>query len=372
MHRETALDVLEQNVPAGWLVAGTSRLVDVWTPTPVLMRVPALRYAAHSMIVTCADRTQPEQGLLRRVRTAFRRPYRPLDSEIIFDARFDTQANVAHLLQNQIGPALMALESLGLRDRVSDLVMIVRPDAPRFAFAMAECFGVRLATSGPGQVSGFVVRVDPPKKKLYRPVVCSALRRRLIETKVLSDCDPPSPPLYLSRRGRRSLTNEAEISRLLEREAGAERVFAEDLSMEQQIRRIATAPEIIALHGAAIGFTFLRAPAQHKQIVEVTPCGFATNWARSIAASTNAQWMGVMGDLDGRAITRLQRGAHAHANEAGSYRLDPVALREAIRRSRRTPDDQTRDSRVDIRWDSETQRGVGTYDIGLNDAGHAS
>lgn len=316
------------SIPIGLVVGGNHRLLDAWVPAHTIYVAPSFVYPQHEVQFHFAQgeiRPPSAMGAVRRLFQHFRRhdiidlP----DSAIAFDCRHDSSGNVAHVLQGQVGVALAGLIALGLESRASDLVFIVRSNTPTYAHQLFEVLGFRTIAASSAVVRGQQLWMNPDKFPL-RAIAARSLRQHALASGLLSDRDRPGQPLFLARRGRRTLQNLDEIETITARH-GYRTLFAEDLSIEAQIQTIANASSLFALHGAAMGFMMFRSPVRRGVVIECFPCGYPTNWARAICHLTNDLWLGGMGDLDAEVIKQRLGTAHPRAFEAMNYRIDPAS-----------------------------------------------
>ncbi|MBY0420893.1 MAG: glycosyltransferase family 61 protein, partial [Parvularculaceae bacterium] len=90
-----------------------------------------------------------------------------------------------------------------------------------------------------------------------------------------------APKIFLARRGPRSLLNMGEIEQILS-VRGYETIYMEDYTIEQQMSICASASDIVAIHGAAMGFLALNKSI--RLLVELfPPCVFHDHFALSLA-----------------------------------------------------------------------------------------
>lgn len=320
--------VPERVVPGGWVLGGVSPLLDVWSPSPLIMWAPGFRYPEHELRYEIGEgSSRPMIKNRDRMRVLSRKlginTLRMADSDLVFDCRYDATGNVAHVLQNQIGVALGALEAMGMSDRWRDVVFIVREGCADHAVALREVLGFRTIETE-RVVSGNLVRMTPGKFPL-RSIAGPVLRRHAEGIGLVSSTDRGGDRIFLARRGRRSLINMHEIEPLLDR-AGMRTVYAEDLSAEDQIRTIANAGAVFALHGAAMAYLMFRNPESAASVAEAFSCGYASNWARAICSQTGCAWIGVQGTFDADIVGQNRADFNPRAFESRSYSLDPETV----------------------------------------------
>lgn len=290
----------------------------------------AFSYPEHALTFTVEqDETRKSRHGWRRIKDVVRaRSRRSVpDSAIIYDCRWDAPGNLAHVMQYQLGPTLMGLEALELRDRTADVHFIVHPQCLEFEVNLLRTFGFENIHRTEDPVAGTCLIMNPSKCPL-RSVVSPYLRQRAIDVGILSPRTATSDPIFIKRR-RRTAINLDEVTAIANR-FGYEDVYLETLPMRQQIQRVATASRVFALHGAALGFLYLRDPEHHGCVVEAFSSGFANNWARANAVFLGDSWIGLQGDLDPDAIKGLAAGCHPHSFEGMDYRLGQTSVTAAL------------------------------------------
>ncbi len=322
---QRVLQVPEQFVPGGWIIGAPTRLLDVWTATPLILRATGFRYPQHNIRFALAYGSSGisiarTHSLKRLYNRSARHCHNFGDSDLVFDCRHDSTGNIAHVLQNQIGVALHALRAFGMNDHWRDLVFVIREDTAEHSSRLFAALGLRTHKAS-GKVTGTLIRMSPPKFPL-RSIASTVLREHACRIGILSDGDASCEPVFVSRQGRRTLSNISEVEPLINL-AGYRTVYMENLQPEDQIRTVANAHKVWGLHGAGMAFIMFRNPSRNGVVIECFSSGFATNWARANAAATNSVWIGGQGEFDCKAIQDMQRGAHAHTHEADNYTLHP-------------------------------------------------
>ena len=336
---ERAIEISNRVIPGGWVIGGVTRMLDAWCPSPLVLWAPAFEYPSHTLrFFFRAETSKPlPTGRRERIAAALLPVATTLslsDSEIYFDARHDSTANVAHILQNHIGVVLAGLEALEIADRCDDVVFIVHEDTPTYAIRLYEVLGFRaIATSRP--VSGHRIGMTPAKFVL-RSIAARYLRPRAVSLGILDSTGAGGEALFLSRRGSRTLTNLNEVEAILNG-AGYRTVYLEDHSAEQQINLVANAPSIFGLHGAALGYVMFRDAEVHGAVVECFSSGYATNWARANCTAVGDTWIGCQGELESEMLEQLKAGESPRAFQSSSYRLSPESVKAVLRMVQEIP-----------------------------------
>ncbi|MCO6045355.1 glycosyltransferase family 61 protein [Aeoliella sp. ICT_H6.2] len=314
-------------VPGGPVVGQPTRLLDAWTPSPLVMWAPEFHYASHSIRFevhdgqSSAPRPTGIKSRLSDIASRRKEAIRFQDSQLVFDVRYDDNSNVAHILQNQIGVGLIALEALQDVISTRDLVFIVNQGTPQYAldlFRTMQCEAI----SSDAPVEGNLLSSNP-RKLLLRAVAGRWLHRRAVELGIVSDSRVTGDRVFLARRGRRSLTNHEKISQLLQ-EHDFRTVLLEELSIPEQIQCVVGAETIFGMHGAALGYLLLRGEeiSDKGLLLESFPCGYATNWCRAMCGLNGLKWIGLMGSFADQASDALAPSRQPRLMESADYELD--------------------------------------------------
>jgi len=144
-----------------WMIGCRTRRVDSWSPSLEQILLPRMLIEPKPV----------EIGLAEGVSDLFRdrwdsvwdrlpipRRRRPVRAEgILFDTRFDTSNNYAHVLVNQLGKILLA-KSEGVISDLSELRVVVPDNAPAYALEVWEIAGTQvLRTNSPVEGRHLVV-----------------------------------------------------------------------------------------------------------------------------------------------------------------------------------------------------------------------
>ena len=103
--------------------------------------------------------------------------------------------------------------------------------------------------------------------------------------------------LFVSRKSVRAIINEAEITELLA-SRGFQKVYFEGIPVSEQRRLFGSAREIVAIHGAAIGFLVFNRHGLERprgdlgglRLIELFSAGYNVSMYRRYAAAMNAHW----------------------------------------------------------------------------------
>jgi capsular polysaccharide biosynthesis protein len=166
------------------------------------------------------------------------------------DTRFYEPNNIAHLLTQIVPLCLLSAKAVQ-----ADIVYVFRSLQPHFR-ELLEIFGITpLCTRRPVQgtaVEAFLSRNLDQYNIHAAPDPITSLIDGIYEKEQRSG----KAKIYLSRRDSRSLTNESDVRSLLEAR-GYMTVYMEDWSIPEQISIARSAKDVVALHGAAMGYLVL-------------------------------------------------------------------------------------------------------------------
>lgn len=341
------IEIAEQlpgfRVPQSIMFGHSTHLMDSFTPAierivlperqvpPLLFRVrvfagqarPPIRMHARAGRITRMKAKL--RHLLNQHKPALRRP-----DVFLFDGRFCYEGNIAHMFQNVASPVRFAELLLGRRlGQVPKLHVILPSRASMLARRVYEFLGIPVILYD-GPVEGTVVSIEPMKRAY------AALPRVLNEHMPGHRTDTPRR-VYLSRRRSRFVVNEEEVVRLLQ-SRGFTRVFLEDLPFSQQLSIVRNAREIVAIHGAGIGWLAFKkgiceagkATHPHFALVELFGSGFVTDHFRHFAAALGGAWCSVRGQMTPEVVRDLDFRRRPRSHESDPFVVDPSALEEAV------------------------------------------
>lgn len=189
---------------------------------------------------------------------------KPIPLGFYFDTRAHEPNNISHLLLNIVPLCLLA------REAVEDVTFVFGTVQPRFR-EMLNYFGIEplctyRSVTGQAltfhlsrQISQFPIEtiIDYPFNILAEDIYKDFVEERVGAKKI-----------FVSRRGKRSLINEAEVCTFLEAR-GYTTVYFEDHSIADQISIMQAADDIVAIHGAAMAYLALK---EHiGSVIELLP-----------------------------------------------------------------------------------------------------
>ncbi|MGC1196381.1 MAG: glycosyltransferase family 61 protein, partial [Geitlerinemataceae cyanobacterium] len=161
------------------------------------------------------------------VKKAYRKVASPvsLSGQYIFDARQDTNSNMAHILKNMLPGLLDAQKTLEIAD---PLTAILPANASAMAKQVYEILGFSTLCTD-RDISGTLISTPLGDKGKYL-----AYYDRLFKELNFNGYVTKTPErVFISRKGTRSLLNEKEIEAVLQ-DYGFQKVYYEDISVSEQ------------------------------------------------------------------------------------------------------------------------------------------
>ncbi len=235
----------------------------------------------------------------------------------VFDARYDTECNIAHILVN------VAARVLPIRESFPELKVVLRTKATSMAKEVYRLLQIPIICTD-GAVFGAQVFVVEPAlihglEGLYKSIFGS----RDFEGYNVSTPDR----VFISRKGSRCLINEQEIEAIL-KEYGFVKVYFEDLPVCEQWSISRNARVVVGLHGAALSsLVFNR---NQVKLVELFHPGYFVDMYRKLVAAIDGTWCGVTGQITKDVIGKLDFQHQARSFALKSTRIDPASLRMAL------------------------------------------
>ena len=344
-------------MPAAILFTHPSRVTDSWTPLPESVWLPPRQVSSGSIVIavrpgkTRAHCIPLRPWNLKRILNT-RRTLRLAD-RLVFDARFETDKNVAHQFGSVACRVLLARRELSAAlGREVEITVILRDGATGYSQAIHRQLGFPVLTTD-SQVDAQLVEVVDNSVSTYQngrmifsggSHASQALTPSLLSQAPLQTRDPGELPekIFISRRRSRCITNEDEITRILE-VRGFRRFYFEEESYERQMLLCRHARAIVAIHGAAMAYMVLNGNGLTRtagdrsglRIVELFGPGYSVDCYRRYAAILNAHWCGVRGQITSEVLRDLDERNMPRRHEASSFRVDPMSLEMALDHSER-------------------------------------
>ena len=236
------------------VIGPRSHAADRFVPDFELAIIPSRSRAdTHATMIGRKD-PSPTQEFLTRKEKLFRigQPKLKLDSSAyIFDLRQFGPTNWSHAMNLCFPVACQVRNELTSMEMPAPIFVVNSGWSSKLR-TFFESMGLKILATNK-QVVAPQISFEYGSTNTISVLVQSFLakNRNEIDERMLANSEPVGNKIFLNRRGARELSNGAEICSMLE-EIGYTTIYAEDQSLEQQMRTIRSASDIVALHGAAL------------------------------------------------------------------------------------------------------------------------
>lgn len=338
---------LALTVPESRLFSYPSRMGNPWKPEVLEIVSPEEKIAAQSVELAVREGSTAELGIqiqhsqaghTRRhlpsarslIKPTYLNLYKRFSDPIVEDADtvvFDTRdriafhdGNIAHVI------SLVCPVALYLKDKGYKVKIVVRKNASRFSQELYRLLNLPFICTDK-TVVGNILSTDQTTIEhwdMWR-VGCYGM---YLDRIPFEGYQPGTlERVFISRRGSRSLVNEAEIEVQLVRR-GFSKVYFEDLSVAQQWSLCRNAKAVVAIHGAAIAN--LAFNANQAKLVELLHPGYATKYYRRCQAAIGGQWCGVIAQLPQNFVKELEQEGRAREFACNDIHIDATSLNRAL------------------------------------------
>jgi hypothetical protein len=256
-----------------------------------------------------------------------------LSDQFIYDARFETDGNIAHQIQYVAAPVLLARQSLApVLGAEPEIHVILRSGASGMSQEIHRILGIPVILSD-ARVEAQIVNVSHESCLTNVALLPEIFRDRRLGDPI---ADLPEK-VFIARKTTRFLLNDAEISQLLE-SRGFRKYYFEEIPVAQQWQIVANARQIVAVHGAALAsLAFNQRGLTHKpgdrrglQLIELFSPGYQVDLYRRFAAVLNAHWCAVRGKITPQVVRDLDEKGLARSHEKSPFAIDPGTLEMAL------------------------------------------
>lgn len=268
-----------------------------------------------------------EKGIINSLKTAniVRKIYRKisspidLDDKYILDTRYETDKNIAHILRN-IAPGLLAAKK-NPRE-IDDITVILKANACEMAKTAYQLLGFSVLCTDK-YVKGKIITAPTGKSGEYE-----LWYKELFGTLSFEGYKTDTPKrVFIPRKGKRSLINEAEVENLLQ-EYGFQKFYYEDIPISEQWSISKNAEIIVALHGAALSsIVFNHNPLK---VIELFHPGYVTRAYRHMTYAIGGSWCGVAGQITENVIKELDFKNRSRAFATSPTKIDLKSLEMAL------------------------------------------
>lgn len=318
--REWCFPARAVSVPASKLFTHPTRLAAAWQPRVMEVSLPAYdleRPQVQVSVTAGSTRSLRDEtrSLRRRMHRFFGSLLRIDGGVVVHDARYESDANIAHIIEN-VAPKLLLVDEL--RPHVT---VVLRSNASRVGKDAYEALGFRVLCTD-RDIQGDLLVASDGRDGAYEPW------NRSLFPRLPLDWSEESPPrVFIARRGARRLSNEDEIEAVLRR-YGFTRMYFEDLPVAAQWSIARKARIIVGIHGAAISSVVFNDCG--VKVIELFHPGYVVDSMRHKVVANGGVWCAVTGRLSPAVIRELDERHRARAFARAPISIDPGSLHMAL------------------------------------------
>ena len=259
----------------------------------------------------------------------------PLDfsNQFVFDARFDTDKNIYHILESISTRVLFARQVLEKHlNQDVKIYVILQERASELARQAYDLLDIPVICTDDDVYSN-VVEVAP-MLGIY------SVQPELFNIEI-KNYNPATPErVFVDRRGNRSLINISEVRKFLE-ERGFTTYYFEDLMPSEEWSIMRNAKVAVVNHGAAsanllfnrLGLETPDQPGSGMRIIEIFPACYTFPGYRRLAKLLNGRWCAVRGQITPEIIRYLDFNRKRDSLKSpikDPYSVDLESLRLAL------------------------------------------
>lgn len=297
-----------------------TRLIDAWEPGIMEINLPAYELKSPNIEITVHQGSTQSLGIetpniYKRLYKKFSAPIQ-MDEEYIYDSRFETDGNIAHIL------GCVAVKILLSQKICPKITVILNENPKKMALNAYKILGIPVICTNK-DVQGKIVLTSDPSDKHYEQFYRSLFGQLSFE-----GYKPQTPErIFISRKGSRCLINEKEIEQTL-KEYGFEKFYFEDIPITEQWSVTRNAKVVVGMHGAALKSLVFNTNA--VKVVELFHPGYVVDVYRQDTNAVGGTWCGVIGQLPENIIKELDYKKKPRSFALSSTKIDITSLRMAL------------------------------------------
>jgi hypothetical protein len=283
------------------MFAHPTRLADLYTPEVERIYLPERHYPEVTLEITAKTGNTGERHFKSLKAKAYQGLRRTLNQvshldrsgQFVFDARFDTDKNIAHVIDHIAFPVLFAKRALTEKlGQPITIHVILGKKAVSLATRVYETLGIPIICTD-DIVHGNIVTVS--SHEIYSAIP------DLTNIDLGEPSEPTPERIFVPRRGDRSIINNSEIANFLE-QRGFVTCYFEKYTPRQQWTMMRHAKEIVIVHGAAgshmqFNRVGLDGDGPGPAIMEIFSPYFVLRGWRHLAPLMNGKWCAVRGQI---------------------------------------------------------------------------
>lgn len=225
--------------------------------------------------------------------------------KFIFDARFDTDMNIAHIIDNVCTPVLFARKLLAEHfGQPIEIHVVLKERVSPLAQQAYDVLGIPTICTD-NNVKGEIVNLNP---------LCGleSIQPQVFDFEFKHYNPVTSERVFIPRRGNRRLINNDEVTQFLEAK-GFITYYLEDLSHREKWSILRNAKEVVIVHGAGsanlvfnrVGLNTPEIAGSGVRIVELFSPSYTLGGYRHLGSLLNGRWCGVRGQVTPQVLRYL-------------------------------------------------------------------
>jgi hypothetical protein len=317
---EPTIPAVSIAVSASNIFTYPTRLADWWTPAIQRIHIPAHQVTRSEIAIYVQEgstRSIKQKGALRALYKKCLSPITVNDG-YVYDARYETDENIAHVLDN------VASAVLAVRRTYPKITVVLRSKASTMAKNAYSLLRIPVLYTDAEVVGRLILLREPGRNQFFGDGMYSGYFDDISFEGYKKDTPEK---VFISRRRTRSLLNEAEVEKVLIAH-GYQKVYFEDIPLSTQWSIARNAKAIVGIHGAAlISLVFNR---NSVKVVELFHPGYVVNLYRNLTNAIGGKWCGVTGQLPADIVQHIDYSADRRHFADHSTRIDIAALKMAL------------------------------------------
>ncbi|MBF2003138.1 MAG: glycosyltransferase family 61 protein [Synechococcales cyanobacterium M58_A2018_015] len=281
-------------------------IADVYTPTIEHIYLPEEHSPAVDVQIRVAtgNTGARQNGTLKwKLYRSLTRPFKDtstldLSGKFVFDARYETDKNIAHILENVCTAVLWVQKLLSRHfDQEIKIHVILREHISKLPYDIYGTLGIPIICTD-NDVHGYVVQVTPHWG-------LDSIQPEQFNRIDIKGYNPNTPErVFIARKGNRRLSNNDEVSQFLQ-ERGFTMYYLEDLPASEKWSICRNAKVVVAVYGAGTsnllfnhqGLKTSDQPGSGVKLIELLSPSFCLATYRRFAPLLNGQWCAVRGQI---------------------------------------------------------------------------
>jgi capsular polysaccharide biosynthesis protein len=299
-----------------------TRLAGAWHPEVLEIYKPGYRLNRPDSELRLEDASTESLNIKRNSKNLIRwalnkmSPSTRIDNTYLYDTRFDTDKNIAHILTN-VSPTVLLSQSQDL-----DMTLILRKNASEMALQAYKLLGFNVFCTDRA-VDGSLIQIPEGTNGRYE-----GWYRELFNHINFQGYQKDTPArVFLSRKGKRTLLNESEVEAALQG-YGFHTVYFEDLSLAQQWSIARNAEVMVAIHGAALSSLVFN--QRSVKLLELFHPGYVVDMYRHMTNAIGGTWCGVAGKIPKDLIWKLDEQQQSRHFALSPFRVDLGSLSRGL------------------------------------------